>query len=95
MASREEFLADFGDVKNNKTFSIVKSEKKIACISKKQVSLQDYKDEYGGASHKLFSEEEVKRRHLGKIRCIIKFKTDDDLKNILTEYFKNEDSPAE
>ena len=94
MSSRE-FLKDFGDVKENKTFSIVKGEKKIACVSKKQVSLQDYKLEYGGKSHKMFTEDEVKRRHLGRIRCIVKFKTDEDLKNILTEYFKDEDSQAE
>lgn len=82
-----DFLGTFGEVKANKIFTnVVGKNGKTAYISKRRVSLQDYKAEYGPTA-KAFSEEEIKARHLGKVKCIVKFKTDDELKEILSKYF--------
>ena len=82
----QDLLATFGDVKTNKIFTNVVKNGKTAYIAKRRVSLQDFKPEYGTAV-KIFTDEEVKTKHLGKVKCIFKFKTNDELKELLTKYF--------
>jgi hypothetical protein len=83
-----DFLSDFGEVKENKTFMNVTKNGKVAYISKKRVSLQEIKPEYS-SNAKTFTDQEIKQRHLGKVKCIVKFKNEDELKQILTAYFKD------
>lgn len=82
-------LEKFGSVKKNKHFTnIVDGNKKKACISKNKVCLQDYDEAYGTGDHvEIFSAEDIKKRHLGKVKCIIKFTSEEDLSTILEKYF--------
>lgn len=82
-----DFLKDFGEVKTAKIFtSVTGANKKRACVSKRMVLLEDFSQGYS-ENIKEFSKEEMKRRHLGKFKCTAKFKTAEELKQILTKYF--------
>jgi len=83
---RKEVMEKFGTVNAGKHHIKVHNKNKAAYVSGKQISLQDFKPEYGpNARH--FSDDEIKRRHLGKIRCQVVYKTADDLKGVLEKYF--------
>ena len=82
-------LKKFGTVKKNKHFINVTGEnKKKAFIAKSKVSLQEYDEKYGKGDHvEIFSKDEIKKRHLGKVKCNIKFNSEDELVKLLTSYF--------
>lgn len=87
--SPRDFLNDFGTLKLNKVYTNVCGKNgKVAYVSKKRVSLQDYKHEYGSAV-KVLSDDDIKKRHLGKVKCVMRFKDDEELKSILTMYFES------
>lgn len=89
------YLKDFGVVKEFKTYTTIAGKnKKLASVTKRRVTLEDYKPEYG-SNVRIFTEEEIKTRHLGKTKCIMKFKTDDELKSILSKYFVEEEKAEE
>jgi len=81
-----DFLKDFGEVKSGKVFTFVTKGEKTAYIAGKNVSLQEYKSEFG-EGFKIFDEETIKRRHLGKIKCFKKCKTIDEMKKVISKYF--------
>ena len=86
--SERDFLKDFGEVKINKVYTNVIGTNKIAYVAKRRVSLQDYDKSYG-SNVTIFDDKGITNCHLGKIKCRMKFKTDDELKDILTKYFAN------
>ena len=81
-----DFLKDFGDVKVGKIFTYVTAKNKKAYISGRNVCLQEHKPEYG-EGFQIFDDVTIKRRHFGKIKCIKKCKTEEEMKNVLTKYF--------
>jgi hypothetical protein len=81
-----DFLKEYGEVKVSKIFTYVTKGEKKAYVSGKNVCLQEYKPEYG-EGFQVFDEETIKRRHFGKIKCVKKCKTADEMKNVLTKYF--------
>lgn len=81
-------LGKFGEVKVVKNYSQVldKSLKK-ALIMKKCVHLEDTSKTYKDLPTRIFTAEEIKKRHMGKIKCVVKYKNDEELKLILETYF--------
>lgn len=75
----------YGSVKKSKHHIKIIGKTKTAYITKRHVSLQEYKPEFGEG--KTFSAEEIKRRHLGKIVCSLPHKTLDELCRVLDLYF--------
>jgi hypothetical protein len=85
--NREELLKPFGTVEVKKTSTkVTGKDKKVAYVTNRRISLQDYKPEYGTNVRQL-TEEKMKKAHLGNVKCVMKFKTDEELKDILTKYF--------
>ena len=81
------WLKDFGTVKQNKVYTnVVGKNGKIAYVGKRTVSLQDFKSEYG-SNVKILTPENIVSGHLGKVKCSMKFKTEEELKQILIKYF--------
>jgi hypothetical protein len=61
---------------------------KKALIMKKSVQLEDSsKANEFGLPVKIFLPEEIKKRHMGKIKCSVKFSNDEELAKILKIYF--------
>lgn len=81
-------LAKFGEVRVTGHYTIVydKSLKK-ALIMKRSVHLEDADKDYGTLKIRKFTTDEIKKRHMGKIKCIVKYSSDDELKRILEIYF--------
>jgi len=87
---KKDMLEKFGTVNVAKHHVKIHTKNKTAYVSGKQISLQDYKEEYGpNAKH--FSEEEIKRRHLGKVCCQVAYKTDEELLDVLDKYFSEKE----
>lgn len=85
-----QILEKYGKIKKNKHFVIIKQEKKSAGINKGlKVILEDYKKEYGESNNvKVFSEEEIKKRHSGKTKCEIKCASMQEVTELLDKYFQ-------
>ena len=83
---REQFNK-FGDVKVTKHYIVVfdKTLKK-AIVTKRCVHLQDGDKEYSDKM-RVYSKEEVIKRHMGKMKCVVKYKDQQDLMRILDLYF--------
>ena len=81
-------IAKFGEVREVKNYTLVydKSMKK-ALIMKKRVHLEDAIKEYEGLKKRTFTKDEIKKRHMGKVKCIVKYSNDEELKKILGTYF--------
>jgi len=81
-------LSKFGDVKETKNYLKVydKSLKK-ALIMSRCVHLEDSSKTYEGLKTRIFNEEEIKKRHMGKVKCIVKYSNVDELEKILQIYF--------
>jgi hypothetical protein len=80
-------ISKFGEVRETKHYIMVydKSLKK-ALIMKRSVHLEDADKNYGQKT-RIFSNDEIKKRHMGKIKCIAKFDNETELETILTTYF--------
>ena len=80
-------LCKFGEVKETKHYiQVFDPSLKKALVMKRCVHLEDSSKNYG-EDMKIFTPEEIKKRHMGKIKCIVKYRTDDELKSILQAYF--------
>lgn len=81
-------LSTFGEVRETKHYLMVydKSLKK-ALIMKSCVHLEDSTKTYDGLQVRIFSKEEIKKRHMGKIKCIVKYSNNEQLQKILEIYF--------
>jgi hypothetical protein len=81
-------LSKFGEIRETKHYIQVydKSLKK-ALVMKRCVHLEDASKQYDGLSVKTFTPEEIKKRHMGKIKCIVKYTNDSELAKILQIYF--------
>lgn len=83
-------LSKFGEVRIVKNYTMVYDPSlKKALIMKKRVQLEDASkaNEFTGMSVKVYTPEEIKKRHMGKIKCSVKYASDDELKRILQIYF--------
>lgn len=83
-------LSKFGEVRVVKNYSMVYDQSlKKALIMKRCVHLEDASkiNELSGMTIKVYTPEEIKKRHMGKIKCSVKYANDDELKKILKAYF--------
>lgn len=84
-------LSKFGEVRVVKNYTMVYDQSlKKALVMKKSVQLEDTSkiNEFTGIMLvKVFSTEEIKKRHMGKVKCSVKYNNDDELKKILKTYF--------
>ena len=83
-----ETLKKFGTVKQAKAYIKVTNEaaKKVACVLKKSVVLPIHRPEFGEA--KAFTDEEIKKHHLGKFKYMLKIKNEAEIVPLLEKYFK-------
>lgn len=83
-----ETLKKFGVVKQAKAYTKITNEadKKVACVLKKSVVLPVMKPEFG-TEVKTFTDDEIKKRHLGKFKYAIKVKNDAEILALLEKYF--------
>lgn len=80
-------LSKFGSIKEVKHYiEVYDPSLKRALITKRCVHLEDGDKKYSDKM-RVFTEEEIKKRHMGKIKCIAKYKNDIQLKQILELYF--------
>lgn len=82
-------LSRFGTIKQTESKSylqVLDGSLKKALIMKRTVHLEDASKKYS-ENMKVFTPDEVKKRHMGKIKCIVSYKTDEELSRILTMYF--------
>ncbi|MDD5649332.1 MAG: hypothetical protein PHF86_02795 [Candidatus Nanoarchaeia archaeon] len=81
-------LSKFGKVRKTNNYIIVSDESlKKALIMKKSVHLEDATEKYGELKTRIFSQEECKKRHMGKIKCVVEYSNDQELEQILQAYF--------
>ena len=80
-------LGKFGEVSETKHYTQVtdKSLKKVL-IMKRSIHLEDGDKKYS-EKMRVFTPDEIKKRHMGKIKCIAKYKDDAELLKILQMYF--------
>jgi aminoglycoside N3'-acetyltransferase len=82
-------LSRFGTVKETKSkhyIEVLDGSLKKALIMKRKVHLEDSSKKYC-ENMRVFSPEDTKKRHMGKIKCICSYKSDEELANILSMYF--------
>lgn len=80
-------LQKFGEVRSTKHYiQVVDKSLKKALIMKRSVHLEDSLKKYG-EKMRIYTEQEVKKRHMGKMRCVVKFNEDQEVLNILNLYF--------
>lgn len=76
----------FGDLKETKHYIQIRDKSlKKALIMKNSMQLEDADKKYGVM--RKFSLEEVKKRHMGKMKCIVKYKDDEEVIKILELYY--------
>ena len=73
-------------VEIKKNFIKIFDSEKIAYIFGKKIQLLEYKSDYG-SSFRQVSEEQAKKKHLGRIRCIGTVSDEKQLLNVLLKYF--------
>jgi hypothetical protein len=80
-------LLKFGDIKETKHYTqVIDKSLKKALIMKRCVHLEDANKPYS-TKMRSFKVDEVKKRHMGKVKCIAHYKDDAELLNILEMYF--------
>lgn len=87
MMTDKNQLLKFGDIKETKHYTqVIDKSLKKALVMKRTVHLEDANKSYS-SKIKSFSADEIKKRHMGKIKCIAYYKDDAELLNILDMYF--------
>jgi hypothetical protein len=82
-----EQLKKFGEIKETKHYvQIQDKSKKKALVMKRTIHLEDADKAYSEKMRK-FTDEEIKKRHMGKIKCIAGYKDETELIKILEMYF--------
>jgi hypothetical protein len=80
-------LRKFGTIKEVKHYiEVYDPSLKRALITKRCIHLEDGNKHYSDKM-RIFTKEEIKKRHMGKIKCIVKYKNDIELIKILRMYF--------
>jgi len=83
----KEKISKFGDIEETGSYIKVSDKSfKKALVMKHCVHLEDSNKVYG-EKMRVFSQEEIKKRHMGKTKCIVQFSTDKELQQILQAYF--------
>jgi hypothetical protein len=83
----KEVLKKFGDIKETKHYTqVTDKSKKKALIMKRTIHLEDANKIYSSKMRE-FMNDEVKKRHMGKIKCIVGYKDETELLKILEMYF--------
>ena len=83
----KKVLNKFGTVKEVKHYiEVADPSFKRALITKRCVHLEDGSKKYSDKM-RVYTEEEIKKRHMGKIKCIAKYKNEIQLVEILEKYF--------
>jgi hypothetical protein len=77
----------FGETRSTKHYiQVADKSKKKALIMKNSVHLEDSDKKYGDKM-RVFTKEEIEKRHMGKIKCVVKFKEEQEVLKILELYF--------
>ena len=83
----KKILSKFGTIKEVKHYIEVSDPSlKRALIKKRCIHLEDGNKKYSDKM-RVYTEEEIKKRHMGKIKCIAKYSNDIELIKILEMYF--------
>lgn len=86
VAETAELLKKFGPIKQTKTYVKVTKDKKTACIQKDSIFLMIHRPDFG-QNVRIFSDDEIKKRHLGKFKYLMKAKDSTEMMGILDKYF--------
>jgi len=81
-------LAEFGEIKQTKHYvQVIDRSLRKALVMSKGVYLEDASKTYENLQVRIFKIEEIKKRHMGKVKCFVKYHSDDELMKILQTYF--------